>query len=255
MYGNIFDSHAHYDDRRFSDDRHELLCSMERNGVVGITNIGCDMKSSYASVDLANRYDFVYATVGIHPHDAKSFTSKDLSLLEDMSKAKKVVALGEIGLDYHYDFSPRDKQKKVFESQLELATDTDMPVVIHSREATADVMELLVKYKPCGIVHCFSGSVETAKIVLSLGMYLGFTGVVTFPNAKKVAEVLKICPLDRLVIETDCPYMSPQPFRGQRCDSTMLSYVAERIAEIKGIGVQEVIDHANINTKRVYGIE
>lgn len=254
MYNNIFDSHAHYDDKRFKGDRHSLLCSLKENGVVGVTNIGCDMKSSHSSVDMASKYDFVYATVGIHPHDAKSFKQKDLLELQSLTKEKKVVAIGEIGLDYHYDFSPRAEQQKTFEAQLEMATDLDIPVVIHSREATQDVMNLLEKYRPKGVVHCFSGSVETAQAVLALGMYIGFTGVVTFPSAKKIQGVIDICPLDRMLIETDCPYMAPTPFRGQRCDSTMLGYVAEKIADVKGLDPCEVINSATENTKKVYEI-
>lgn len=255
MYKNIFDSHAHYDSNRFNQDRHELLMSMKENGVSAIVNIGCDMQSTHDSVELANKYDFVYATVGIHPHDAKSFTQSDLTKFEEYCKNKKVLAIGEIGLDYHYDYSPRDEQKTAFEAQLQLAKKLDKPVVIHSREATSDVLELLNKYKPKGIVHCFSGSAETAKIILDLGMYIGFTGAVTFPNAKKALSAIAVCPMDRILIETDCPYMAPQPFRGKRCDSTMLGYVAEKIGEIKGMHPQDVINAANENTRHVYEIK
>lgn len=254
MYNNIFDSHAHYDDRRFDKDRLSLLDSLNESGVVGVTNIGCDMKSSYNSVEFAEKYNFIYATVGIHPHEAKNLVKGDLTELEKLCKNKKVVAIGEIGLDYHYDFSPRDLQKKAFISQLELAVELDKPVVIHTREATADTLEILKKYKPKGIVHCFSGSAETAQIVLSLGMYIGFTGMITFPKSFKAQKVAEMCPIDRLLIETDCPYMAPEPLRGKRCDSSMLGYVAEKIAQIKGITPQELIDNATKNTKKVYEI-
>ncbi|WP_040197548.1 TatD family hydrolase [Candidatus Soleaferrea massiliensis] len=254
MIQNIFDSHAHYDDRKFDGDREELLLSLRDSGVRLLTNIGSNLQSSARSVELSRRYDFIYAAVGVHPHDAIDVPEDYLEQLEQMAKEQKVVAIGEIGLDYYYDFSPREMQKIVFEQQLRLAKKLGLPVVIHSRDAAADTMELLKKRRPKGIVHCFSGSTETAKEVLKLGMYIGFTGVVTFKNARKTLEVVEMVPLDRMLVETDCPYMAPEPFRGKRCDSAMLQKTIEKIAEIKGISPQEVADITNRNACRAYEI-
>lgn len=205
-------------------------------------------------MDLANKYKQVYASVGYHPHEASNIYEGYLDNLAELSKNEKVVAIGEIGLDYHYDLSPRDTQQKVFEEQLILAKELDLPVIIHAREATEDYLRLLSRYKPRGVVHCFSGSAETAKIVIELGMYIGFTGVVTFKNARKTLEAVAETPLDKLLLETDCPYMSPEPFRGQRCSSDLIEYTAQAIANVKGMAVQEVIDIARENTLRLFAI-
>lgn len=251
----IFDSHAHYDDKKFNSDREWVLKHIRENGVCGVINAGCDLKSSKASIALAEKYDFIYAAAGIHPHEADSVSKDVLLAIESMLKHEKVVALGEIGLDYHYDFSPRDKQRDVFEQQLELAQKCSVPVIIHSREAVSDTMLLLGKYKPKGVVHCFAGSAETAKETLRLGMYIGFTGVVTFPNARKTLEVIDVTPMDRLLLETDCPYMAPVPYRGQRTTSDMIQKTAEAVAAVKGISVQTVIDQARENTIKLFGIK
>lgn len=253
-YQNIFDSHAHYDDERFAEDLDALVASMTAQGVCNIVNIGCSIALSKSSIALADRFDHFYATVGIHPHDAGEVPDDYLAQLEAMAGHKKVLAIGEIGLDYYYDNAPREVQKQVFEAQLQLAQKLSLPVVIHMREATEDGMALLKKYRPRGVVHCFSGSAETAQEVLALGMYLGFTGVLTFSNAKRAKKAVASIPLDRLLLETDCPYMAPKPFRGQRCDSSMIAYTAEEMARIKGIDPQEMIDIANQNTKRMYGM-
>ncbi len=251
---NIFDSHAHYDDARFDEDRALLLSSLQNNGVRAVLNAGCDMQSSREGIRYAKQYDYFYAAVGIHPQAADEFTPADIQTLRQLAGEEKVVAIGEIGLDYHYETPPREVQKPVFEAQLQLAKELDLPVIIHSREATADVMALLRQYTPKGVVHCFSGSAETAKEVLGLGMYIGFTGVVTFSNAKKVLEAVAVTPLDRLLLETDCPYMAPAPYRGKRCDSSMIAYTAAKIAEIKGISAQQLIDIATENAMRMYQI-
>ena len=226
MYCNIFDSHAHYDDERFADDRKELLNKLFDNGVAGIVNCGSDLKSSITSLNLASQFRNMYAAVGVHPHEAENVGKNDLLLLSDMLDDKKCVAVGEIGLDYHYDFSPRDIQKSIFEKQLQLATEKDMPVIIHDREAHEDTMTLLKKYRPKGVVHCFSGSAEMAKEVIALGMYIGLGGAVTFKNAKKPISVAAVVPDDKLLIETDCPYMAPVPHRGERNDSSLIPYIA-----------------------------
>lgn len=243
MYQNIFDSHAHYDDERFEEDRHELLSNLFANGVRGIVNAASSMESCRTSLALAQRYPQVYCAVGVHPDAAYCFTEDDLTTLSQLAKQPKVVAIGEIGLDYYYDdASQREVQRAVFERQLQLAAELNLPVIIHDRDAHQDTMELLHKYRPRGVLHCYSGSAEMAKEVLKLGMYLGFTGVVTFKNAKKAIEAVQTIPLDRLLIETDCPYMAPEPNRGKRCDSGMLVHTGSKIAEIKGIEPQRLFD-------------
>lgn len=251
---NIFDSHAHYDDEKFSPDRDELLKKIFDSGVVGIVNCGSDLKSSITSLNLATKYKNIYAAAGIHPHEAESVGKNDLLLIADMLNDKKCVAVGEIGLDYHYDFSPRDVQKSVFEQQLRLAKEKDLPVIIHDREAHEDTMLLLKKYRPKGVVHCFSGSVEMAKEVVKFGMYIGLGGAVTFKNAKKPVSVAAVVPEDRLLIETDCPYMAPIPHRGERNDSSLIPFTAEIIAAIRGITAQQVLDITHKNAKELFNI-
>lgn len=254
MYSNIFDTHAHYDDSRFDEDREELLKSLKNKGVSHVVNCGCDLKSSLTTLALAEKLDFVYAAIGVHAHEAEEATEEDLAEIEKLYHKDKVVAVGEIGLDYHYDFSPRERQLEVFERQLQLAKELDLPVIVHDREAHEDTMNLLKKYRPKGVVHCFSGSAEMAKEIVRLGMYIGIGGAVTFKNAKKPVEVVEYLPLDRLLLETDAPYMTPVPFRGQRCDSSHIAYTAEKIAEIKGIDVQMLIDICNENAKKLFNI-
>ncbi len=254
MYKRIFDSHAHYDDERFNEDRDTFVPSLQENGVCNVITIGCDLKTSENAFNLAQKYDFFYAGIGYHPHEASTFNDKDFDKIKKMLENEKVIALGEIGLDYHYDLSPRDKQKEVFELQLKYAEEMGIPVIIHSREATKDTLNILSKYNCKGVVHCFSGSDETAKILVKMGYYIGFTGVITFNNARKTIDACKAVPLDRILLETDCPYMAPVPFRGKRCDSTMIKKTAEKIAEIKGIPPQELIDIANKNTKTLFNL-
>ncbi len=255
MYSNIFDTHAHYDDSRFDEDRNELLSCLNEKGVSHVVNCGCDLKSSLSTVKLSEKYDFIYAAIGVHAHEAEEATESDLAEIENLYEKNKVVAVGEIGLDYHYDFSPRERQLEVFKRQLILANKLNLPVIVHDREAHEDTMNLLKKYKPKGVVHCFSGSAEMAKEIVKLGMYIGIGGAVTFKNAKKPVEVVEYLPLDRLLLETDAPYMTPVPFRGQRCDSAHIAYTAEKIAEIKGIDVQKLIDICNENAKRLFNVE
>lgn len=254
MYSNIFDTHAHYDDSRFDEDRDELISSLREKGVSHIVNCGCDLKSSLTTLALSEKYDFIYAAIGVHAHEAEEATEEDLQEIEKLYQNKKVVAVGEIGLDYHYDFSPRERQLEVFEEQLILSKELGLPVIVHDREAHEDTMTLLKKHQPEGVVHCFSGSAEMAKELVRLGMYIGIGGAVTFKNAKKPVEVVEYLSLDRLLLETDAPYMTPVPFRGQRCDSSHISYTAEKIAQIKGMDVQELIDICSNNAKRLFGI-
>jgi len=252
---NIFDSHAHYDSEAFDADRKELLSALPTQGVCGIVNCGSDMASSLKSLELADEFDYVYAACGVHPHEAEGCKQGYISVLEKLCKEKKCVAVGEIGLDYHYDFSPRDIQQRVFEEQLALAKELDMPVIIHDREAHEDTFNLLKKYSPKGVVHCFSGSAETAKEIVKLGMYIGLGGAVTFKNARKPREVAEVVPADRLLIETDCPYMTPVPFRGKRCDSSFIPYTAEVIAEVRGVTPQEILDLTRANANKLFGLE
>lgn len=247
------DSHAHYDDDAFDSDRDELLQRIHADGVKNIVNIGCNMERSYECAALAKKYPFIYAAVGIHPSDVKDTPADYLSQLEKLAENPKVVAIGEIGLDYHYDDYDRDMQIRFFKEQLDLAEKLGLPVVIHSRNATEDTMEILrSKGKVNGVMHCFSGSAETAKQVLELGMNIGFTGVLTFKNAKKAIEALKVIPMDRLMLETDCPYMAPEPFRGKRCDSSMIIRVIEKVAEVKGITMEEAAASTSENTRRLF---
>ncbi len=252
---NIFDSHAHYNDEQFDIDRDSLLASLPEAGIVGIINCGTDVNSSLASIKMAERYPFVYAACGYHPESALEFNEDRLSEIEKMLSHEKCVAVGEIGLEYHYDFVPKDIQKYVFKKHLELAVKYDMPVIVHDREAHADTMDLLKKYNPKGVLHCYSGSVEMAKEVLKMGMYIGLGGAVTFKNAVKPVEVAQMIPFDRLLLETDCPYMAPVPMRGKRNNSAYISYVAEKIAEIKNISAQELLDITSENTKRLFDIK
>lgn len=254
MVDGIFDSHAHYDDEAFDPDRDAVLRSLAEHGVRRVMNVGCDMESSRTGIVLGKQYDFLYSSVGVHPHSGQEIDDGSLAELARLSQAEKVCAIGEIGLDYHYDFCPREIQLTAFERQLQLARELDLPVIIHSREAANDTLELLKKYRPKGIVHCFSGSLETAKEVLKLGMYIGFTGALTFKNARKAVEVVQYAPADRLLLETDCPYMAPVPLRGQRCDSTMLPYTLARMAELKGLPPEEMARITWQNACDVYRI-
>ena len=250
----IFESHAHYDDEAFDEDREELLESLKENGVGTIINVGASLDSCEKTVNLAEKYDYIYAAVGVHPSDVADLNEENFAWLEGLTKKDKVVAIGEIGLDYYWDDVPRDIQKKWFIKQLELANEVDLPVIIHDREAHADTLELVKKYRPKGIIHCFSGSAETAKEFLRLGMYIGFTGSVTFKNANKILLAAEVVPEDRILLETDSPYMAPVPYRGQRCDSSLIPATAERLAEIRGTDAQTLINKAFENGCRIYGI-
>lgn len=253
-YQDIFDSHAHYDDQRFDGLREEVLTRLPHNGVSAVMNAACDLASCQTSIALCDAYHFFYCSVGIHPHEAQHAPPDYLETIRQFTVHPKVKAIGEIGLDYHYTFSPRPIQQRIFEQQLCLASELSLPVIIHSRDATADMLTILKKYRPKGVVHCFSGCAETAQELLKLGLYIGFTGMVTFPNAKKVHDAILTTPLDRLLLETDCPYMAPVPHRGKICTSDMIAFTAEKIATSKGISPQELIHHATHNTKQCFNI-
>ncbi|MCR4861750.1 MAG: TatD family hydrolase [Ruminococcus sp.] len=253
---NIFDTHAHYADHAFDEDREQILASLPEKGVKYVTLASSSVEDTAENSELAQKYDYIYAAAGVHP---ESVDTNPADYLETVRKAisenPKIRAVGEIGLDYHYDGYDREKQIKLFREQLELARELDMPVIVHSRDACEDTLVLLREFKPKGVVHCFSGSAETAKEILKLGMYIGFTGVLTFNNAKKALRALAEVPLDRLLLETDCPYMAPVPFRGKRCDSSMIAYTAQKAAEIKGIPVGELLEITCRNGMALYNIQ
>lgn len=243
MYRNIFDTHSHYADSAFDGDRDELLAALPDKGVRFAALAGSSMQDSAENVALAQKYGYIYAAVGVHPESVDETPSDYREKLTELVKSsEKVRAIGEIGLDYHYENYDRDKQILFFRQQLELARELSLPVIVHSRSASEDTLDILKEYRPAGVVHCFSGSAEVAKEVIKLGMYIGFTGVLTFKNAKKALRALEVVPLDRLLLETDCPYMAPEPLRGRRCDSSMICYTAEKAAQIKGVSTQELLD-------------
>lgn len=254
---NIFETHAHYDDEAFDEDRYQLLEELPKQGVCGVITAGADLKSSSSAVELAEKYPYVYAAVGVHPENiAENFDADYLDKLEKLvNSSEKVVAVGEIGLDYHLCDDNKQIQKEVFLNQIELANKYNLPILVHDREAHSDTMEILKHTKPKGIVHCFSGSVEMAKEVVKLGMHLGIGGVVTFKNAKTIVDVVREMPLEVMVLETDAPYMAPVPFRGKRCDSSMIKYTAEKIAEIKGISASKVTEVTKSNALKLFGIK
>ncbi len=252
----LFDTHAHYENGRFDADRDAVLSSLAEKGVSHVANIGSDMETSRQSVALAEKYPFVWAAVGVHPHDAKSFTADNLDELSALLARPRVRALGEIGLDYHYDFSERGDQQRVFAQQMELAHALDVPVIIHTREACADTLDILQQFPTVrGVCHCFSGSVETARELCAMGYMISFTGNITFKNARRAHEVIAWLPEDRIMLETDCPYMAPEPFRGRRCDSGYLYRVCEVAAEIRGVTPEHLAEVTLQNGKRFYGIE
>ena len=251
----IFDTHAHYDDSCFDGDRDELLSELPQRGVCKVINIGCDVHSSQLSLDMADRYGHVYAAVGIHPQQSGEAEAGDIDRLRELARHPKAVAIGEIGLDYHYDLAPHEVQIDWFERQLQLARELNKPVVIHEREAVEDCLNVIRKYDDLkGVFHCYSGSWETAKELLKRGFYLSFTGVLTFKNARRALEVVQNMPLERLMVETDAPYMAPEPFRGKRCDSTMIRYMLEKIADLLGITTDEASAITTANAKRFFGI-
>lgn len=252
---NIFDTHAHYADRAFDEDRFELLDKLPEMGVKYVMLASSSVEDTAENAAIAQKYGYIYAASGVHPESVDENPENYLDIVRETAlSSPKIKAIGEIGLDYHYDGYSREKQLKLFEEQLILAKELDLPVIVHSRDACEDTLNMLKKHRPKGVVHCFSGSAETAKEIIKLGMYIGFTGVLTFKNAKKALKSLEEVPLDRLLLETDCPYMAPVPFRGKRCDSSMIAYTAAAAAEIKGIDTQEIIDITCENGKRFYGI-
>lgn len=255
MYKNIFDSHAHYDDEQFDLDRNELLVSFEEKGISGVVCCGVDIETSKFAVELSHKYDFVYSAVGFHPLENDEYTDDALEIIKELAQDEKCVAIGEIGLDYDYEKESRENQLILLEKQIQIANKLDLPVIFHDRESHEDTLNILKKYKPKGVLHCFSGSVEMAKEIIKLGMYIGLGGAVTFKNAVKPCEVAKYVPSDRLLIETDAPYMTPVPFRGKRCDSLHIPYTAEKISELRGVTAQEILDLTDKNARTLFNIK
>ena len=253
----IFDTHAHYDSGSFNADREAVLSTLPAAGVGLVVDPGCDVPSSRAAVDLAERFPHVYAAAGIHPEDCAGCTDADFDAIRALCAHEKVVAIGEIGLDYYWkENPPKEFQEQVFRRQIDLALELDLPVIVHDREAHGDSLRIVLDYPGLrGVFHCFSGSPEMAAELLKRGWYLGFDGPITYKNAKRAPEVAAVTPLDRMVIETDAPYMTPVPFRGKRNDSRYLPYVAEKLAEWKGVSPEEIVDVTWRNGLRLFGLE
>ena len=254
----IFETHAHYDDDAFDDDRDSLLQQMHKKGIDYIVNIGCSMDNSRHTVKMIQQYDFLYGTVGVHPSDIQGLTNADMQELEELSKREKILAIGEIGLDYHYDNVVKENQAKWFLAQLEIAKRRNLPVVIHSRDAAKDTLDIMKEHHngvTPGIIHCFSYGVEMAREYLNMGYHIGVGGVVTFKNAKKLKEVVEYTPLNRIVLETDAPYLAPTPYRGKRNCSLYLTHVAEEIAAIKNVSIEEVCAATYENAMKIYNVE
>ena len=254
----IVDSHAHYDDKVFNEDRDELIKELNESGVIGILNCSSSYESIAKTCELINKWDFIYGAVGIHPENAQELTEeREIEIYKVIKNNIKIIAVGEIGLDYYWDENPsRELQKDVFRRQMRIAEGENLPVVIHDRDAHGDTLEIMKEFpRVKGVVHCFSGSVEFAKECLGLGYYIGVTGVVTFKNAKKLLEVVKEVPIERLLVETDCPYMTPEPNRGKRNKSDYIEYIIERIALIKEIDPKRLNIQVNDNFYRLMELE
>ena len=252
----LFDTHAHLNDEAFDADRDRLLETFHDAGVGWVLNAGCSLESSRESIALAEKYDWIYASVGSHPDIADEVNDGMLEHYRQMCKHPKVKAIGEIGLDYHYETIHRDEQKRAFRAQMELAQALNMPVIVHERDAHEDGMAIVKAFPGVtGVFHCYSGSAEMARQLVDLGWYIGFTGVLTFKNARKAVETAASIPLERILLETDCPYMAPEPFRGRRCHPGLLPYMAKKLAEIRGISEEEVIRVTTENARRMYRID
>lgn len=251
MKYKIFDTHAHYDSDSFDEDREAVIKELKENGVIGILNCGSDLYGLRKSVELAKNFDMFYAAVGIHPENADEFNEEVIKEIREYVKYEKVKAIGEIGLDYYWEENPpKEVQKEVFRAQMKLADELNLPVIIHDRDAHGDTLEIMKEFpNVIGVVHCFSGSVEFAKECIKLGYYIGFTGVLTFKNAKKLVDVCREIPADRMLVETDCPFMTPVPFRGKRNKSDYIEYIIDKMSEIRGISGEEM-NEILLNNKR-----
>lgn len=241
----LFDTHAHLDHSRFDEDREELIRKIHAEGISLIVNPGADIESSKRAVELAREYDFIYATVGVHPHDAKDLNEDAFEMIKEMAKFEKVVAIGEIGLDYYYDNSPRDIQREAFIRQIKMANELNLPIVVHSRDASKDTYDIIKEYKKKDIgclLHCFGQSMEMAELYVDLGCHISFAGPLTFKNSHKLKEVARNIPIDRILIETDAPYLTPEPFRGKRNDPSKVRYVALELAKLRNMDPHEIME-------------
>lgn len=254
----LIDSHAHLDDRRFDLDRDTLIKKLKNENIDIVINPGADLKTSIKAVELSKKYDNIYAAVGIHPHDVKYIDENTIYELEKLSKNDKVIAIGEIGLDYYYDNSPRELQKKWFREQIKLAKKLNLPIIVHDRDAHKDTFDIIKEEQDgslSGVLHCYSGGVELAKEFIKLGFYISFAGPLTFKNAKTPKEVAKEIPIDKILIETDSPYLTPHPYRGKRNNPTYVYYVAEMLAQVKNMTFKEIAEITSSNTKNLFNIK
>lgn len=254
----IFETHAHYDDEAFNQDRVDILNSLQQSGISFVVNVSASLESTKTTLDLTRQYPFVYGSVGVHPDETKDLNDENFTWLQEMTKEPKVVAVGEIGLDYYWDATDREVQKVWFDRQMELAKEVNLPTIIHSREAAKDTLDMIIASdlkKVGGIIHCFSYGKDIAKSYLDMGFNLGIGGVVTFKNAKKLKEVVEYAPIEQLVLETDSPYLSPEPNRGKRNTSLNLIYVAKEIAKLKSMDYEEVIAITEENAKKLYKLK
>lgn len=251
----LFDSHAHYNDEKFENDREEIIQEIYNSGVTKIINAGYSIESSKKAIEIAKKYDFMYAIAGVSPNDIEDISRDYIEQIEKMSKDKKVVAIGEIGLDYYWNKENKEEQKKIFLEQIKLANKLELPIVIHTREAVMDTIDILknrIECKNKGVFHCCPLNIELVKEALKLGFYISFAGPVTFKNSKNAAEIVKLVPMDKMLIETDSPYLSPEPLRGKRNDSRNVKYIAEKIAEIKEITIEEVAKQTYKNAQTIF---
>ena len=251
----IFDTHAHYDDEAFNEDREQIISTLQQNGIKYVVNVSADMQGSRNNLEIINKVNYFFGSVGVHPSDTQELDDEKIKELKDLAQHKKIVAIGEIGLDYYWDEPDRDIQKKWFIKQIELAKEIKKPIIVHSRDAAKDTIDIIREteaHKLGGVIHCFSYGVEMAKQYVDMGFYIGVGGVLTFKNAKKLKEVVEYVPLEKIVLETDCPYLAPVPFRGKRNDSTMLKYVVDEVAAIKNITPEEVEEITMHNACKMY---
>jgi TatD DNase family protein len=248
----IFDSHAHYDDKSFDIDRENLLKMFPKKEIFRIINVGVDIESSQKSIELSEKYDYIYSAVGVHPQNVENIKNSFVDVLDKLSENKKVIAVGEIGLDYHYNSQNKLLQKEIFVKQLQFAKEKNLPVCVHDRDAHRDIFEIICKFKPKGVLHCFSGDVGMAKEIIKIGMKIGVGGVVTFKNAKKLVEVVQNIDLNDILLESDAPYLAPEPFRGKRCDSSQIRFVVDKIAEIKSISAKKVMEITKSNAMQLF---
>lgn len=254
----IFDTHAHYDDEAFDEDREEILTHMRERGVEYIVNVGASIASTAKTLELTEQYPFVYGAAGVHPSETAELTSGDIEWIREIANKEKIVAIGEIGLDYYWPEPDKEIQKKWFKEQLKLAEETGLPIIIHSRDAAADTLEILKEWdahKIKGVIHCFSYTWEIAREYLAMDYYFGIAGVLTFKNAKKLKEAVMHIPMEKILLETDCPYLAPEPYRGKRNQSEYIFYVAKQLAEIKNLSREEVLEITNKNAKKFYGVQ